>query len=183
MVDYSEQLGPLMRYHRRSAGLSQIELAKLAGVSRTVVQRLEQGNLMASWQNVLKLLAVLTVEIGFESPLMEEFERMAVQTLETHLHALIRERAGEYLAKESDVVLPTLSGAMRPGVKRWLSIPRMAGGFQYWLERSDADNAVKLIVESWNRDVPGSEARHEITSAGAAFVGRVINGVDFSAKA
>ncbi len=138
---------------------------------------------MASWQNVLNLLAVLKVEVGFESPLMEEFERAGVQALETQFHALIRERAGELLAKESGIELPMLSGAMRPGVKRWLSIPGMAGGFQYWLERSDQDDALTLIVESWNRDVPGSEARHEITPAGAAFVGRIINGVDFSAKA
>ena len=182
MLNHLTQLDRLIRFHRRAAGLSQIELAGQAGVSRTVVQRLERGDLMASWQNVLKILAVVRVEVGFASPLMAEFERVGVQAIETHFHALIRERAGEFLAQQP-VELPELSRALNPGLKRWLSIPGRSGGFQYWFADQDPEGEPRLIVESWDREVVCSEARHEITSEGCKFVGRVINGVDFSAKA
>lgn len=139
--------------------------------------------MMASWHNVCKILTVLGVEISFEGPLMAEFERAGVQAIEEHFHALIRDRAGEFLA-ERPFELPELSHSIKPDLKRWLSIPGLAGGFQYWFAVGvgERDGEAKLIVESWNREVPGSEARHEITSEGSVFVGRIINGVDFSGK-
>lgn len=179
----SDLLADLIRYHRRARGLSQIALAQTAQVSRTVVQRLERGNLMASWQNVMRILTVLKVDIEFQSPLMAEFERVGVGALELHFHALIRERAEEFQAPEP-VEWPALSSGVNAGGKRWFSLPGVTGGFQYWFaDRAQEPNRKpRLIVESWNRDVLGSEARHEITAEGAKFMGPLINGVHFSAK-
>ena len=49
---HSSQLASLMSYHRKQAGLSQVELARHAEVSRNVVQDLEAGKQRASWRNL-----------------------------------------------------------------------------------------------------------------------------------
>ena len=52
------------------SGLSQAELAKLAGVGKTVVFDLEHGKLSIRYDTLTKILRVLNISIGFDSPLM-----------------------------------------------------------------------------------------------------------------
>ena len=70
-----EQLGSLIAFHRKRAGLSQAELASYAGVSRYVVQNLETGTDRTTWKTLEAVLTVLNVRLEPEGPLVEEWRR------------------------------------------------------------------------------------------------------------
>lgn len=61
-------LGDTVRRHRRLAGLTQAELAQLAGVGKTVVFDLEQGKATMRMATVLRLLAALNIRLGWTAP-------------------------------------------------------------------------------------------------------------------
>jgi len=63
-------LHAIVKEHRRMSGLSQAELAKLAGVGKTVVFDLEHGKLSIRYDTLAKILTVLNIGIGFDSPLI-----------------------------------------------------------------------------------------------------------------
>jgi y4mF family transcriptional regulator len=69
----SEELGPALHYHRRKAGLTQAELAKLAGVGKTVIFDIEKGKASVQLDTLLKVLHALNVTMLFQSPLMEKY--------------------------------------------------------------------------------------------------------------
>lgn len=69
----SNDLAALIRFHRRRSGLTQQELAELAGVGKNLVYDLENGKPTVRWENVLKVLNVLNIRVEFRSPLMESF--------------------------------------------------------------------------------------------------------------
>lgn len=66
-----------LRFHRKRAGLSQVELAKLAGVGKTAVFDLEKGKETVQLDTLSKILIALNIRMKLESPLMEEFDREA----------------------------------------------------------------------------------------------------------
>ena len=70
-----EDLAPLIRYHRKQSGLSQQELAELAGVGKNLVYDLESGKDTVRWANLLKVLTVLNIQVEFRSPLLEAFRQ------------------------------------------------------------------------------------------------------------
>ncbi len=72
-VKYSLQ--NIVYYHRKQAKLSRIELADLAGVGKTVIYDLEKGKETIRWSNIMAILNALNLEIRFESPLMERYEK------------------------------------------------------------------------------------------------------------
>lgn len=67
-------LGELVRFHRKKSGLTQEELAKLAGVGKTVIFDIEKGKLTFKYTTLLNILNVLNIKIEFESPLMQAFK-------------------------------------------------------------------------------------------------------------
>jgi HTH-type transcriptional regulator / antitoxin HipB len=72
-------LTSLVRYHRKAAELSQIELAQLANVSRKVVQSIESGGEQVSWKNVQAVLAVLNVTLTPTGPIVSQWQDGAGQ--------------------------------------------------------------------------------------------------------
>lgn len=72
---HSQQLGELVRFHRKKAGLTQIRLAELAGVSRSVVQDLETGKGKTVWLHVEAILSVLNIELEPTGPLVAQWLR------------------------------------------------------------------------------------------------------------
>lgn len=60
-------------FHRRRSGLSQQALAEMAGVGKNMVYELESGKQSVRLENLLKVLAVLNIELDFKSPLREAF--------------------------------------------------------------------------------------------------------------
>lgn len=64
----------IVRYHRKKAGLTQTELARMAGVGKTVVFDLEKGKKSIQLDSLKKVLHVLNISLNLESPLMEVFK-------------------------------------------------------------------------------------------------------------
>jgi y4mF family transcriptional regulator len=62
-------LGEFIKEHRKKAGLSQLELANLAGVGKTTVFDLEKNKESVRWNNLKAVLKVLNIDIQFISPL------------------------------------------------------------------------------------------------------------------
>ncbi len=63
----------IILFHRKRSGLSQQALAELAGVGKNLVYELEGGKQSVRMENLLKVLAVLNIELDFKSPLREAF--------------------------------------------------------------------------------------------------------------
>ncbi|MEO6054078.1 MAG: helix-turn-helix domain-containing protein [Chthoniobacterales bacterium] len=65
--------------HRRLSGLTQVELAKLAGVGKTVVFDLEHGKDSIRLDTLLKILRILNITVRLESPILARQENRAVE--------------------------------------------------------------------------------------------------------
>ncbi|HEU4774482.1 MAG TPA: helix-turn-helix transcriptional regulator [Lysobacter sp.] len=66
IVRAPQQLGPLLRALRRQAGLTQADVAGQLGVSRQAVSELENRPESATFERLMKLCAVLGVEIALQ---------------------------------------------------------------------------------------------------------------------
>ena len=64
-------IGEMIRFHRKRAGLTQKELADLAGTGKTVVYDLEKGKRSVQLITLEKILHALNIKISFTSPLMD----------------------------------------------------------------------------------------------------------------
>lgn len=71
----STNIAALIAYHRNRSGLTQQELASLAGVGKNLIYELEKGKQTVRLENLLKVLNVLNIELDFRSPLMTAFHR------------------------------------------------------------------------------------------------------------
>jgi len=69
-----KDLGKIIRFHRKKSGLTQLQLADMAGVGKTVVFDLEKGKESVRMNTLAKVMAVLNISMKFTSPLMAEFE-------------------------------------------------------------------------------------------------------------
>lgn len=69
-----EQLASLISWHRRRAGLSQVDLARYAGVSRYVVQDLEAGAGRTTWARMMPVLRALNLRLEPQGPLVREWK-------------------------------------------------------------------------------------------------------------
>lgn len=78
MTNYYE-LGSIIRFHRKKAGLSQLELAKYANVGKTVVFDIEKGKLTVQLNSLLQILNVLNINLEFISPLMNLYKEIHVK--------------------------------------------------------------------------------------------------------
>jgi len=63
------KLAHLIRIHRKAAGLTQAELAKLAGVGKTVVFDLEHGKQSVRLDTLIAVLKPLNIKLSLEGPL------------------------------------------------------------------------------------------------------------------
>lgn len=67
------RLSDIILFHRKHSGLTQQELAELAGVGKNMVYELESGKQSVRLENLLKVLQVLNIELCFQGPLQEAF--------------------------------------------------------------------------------------------------------------
>lgn len=70
----AKQIGKIIRFHRKTSGLSQEELAKLARLGKTVIFDIEKGKLTIRLETLIKVMEVLNIQMEFRSPLMILFE-------------------------------------------------------------------------------------------------------------
>ncbi len=62
-------IGTLVKELRKKSGLTQLELATLAGVGKTTVFDIEKNKESVRWNNLLAVLRVLNIKVEFKSPL------------------------------------------------------------------------------------------------------------------
>jgi len=65
-------LATVIREHRKIAGLSQLQLAELAGVGKTVVFDVEKGKETVQLDTLRKILAALNIKVQLTSPIMSQ---------------------------------------------------------------------------------------------------------------
>jgi len=70
MAANTQNLAELVRTHRKRAGLSQTELAELAGVGKALIFDLEKGHEKLQFDKLKSILQVLNIKISFQPPLM-----------------------------------------------------------------------------------------------------------------
>ena len=76
-----QELKTIIREHRRLSGLSQSELAKLAGVGKTVIFDIEHGKDSVRFDTVKMVLAALNITIVLQSPILLRKEKTAPRSL------------------------------------------------------------------------------------------------------
>ena len=69
------ELHEIVLFHRKQAKLSREALAELAGVGKTVIYDLEKGKKTVKWLTILAVLHALNIDLLFQSPLMDEYEK------------------------------------------------------------------------------------------------------------
>ena len=69
----AEELARIIKYHRKTANLTQLQLAELAGVGKTVVFDIEKGKETVKIQTLKKVLKVLNIQMRFTSPLLDNW--------------------------------------------------------------------------------------------------------------
>ncbi|HKK62180.1 MAG TPA: helix-turn-helix domain-containing protein [Bacteroidales bacterium] len=70
---FIQQLGDVVKYHRKKAGLSQKSLADVAGVGKTVVFDIEKGKETVQLKSIICVLKALNIGIELNSPLMDKY--------------------------------------------------------------------------------------------------------------
>jgi HTH-type transcriptional regulator / antitoxin HipB len=71
------EIGSMVRYYRKQSGLSQLELAKLAGVGKTAVFDIEQGKETVQLRTLQKVIEVLNIHMRFDTPFTPPIEDLA----------------------------------------------------------------------------------------------------------
>ncbi len=66
--------GEIIKYHRNKSGLSQKELADLAGVGKTVIFDIEKGKATVQMDTLIKVLRVLNITLTLDSKLMDSYK-------------------------------------------------------------------------------------------------------------
>lgn len=77
------KIANLVHYYRKQSGLSQQELALLAGVGKTVIYDIEKGKDSVQLNTLLKVLDVLNIQMKF-APLFLK-QRMIIHEKSIHI--------------------------------------------------------------------------------------------------
>lgn len=64
----SNEIAETIRYFRKKSGLSQLELARLAGIGKTAVFDIEKGKETVQLNTLLKIFDVLNIQMKLETP-------------------------------------------------------------------------------------------------------------------
>lgn len=67
-MELINHIAKTVREHRKAAGLSQADLALLAGVGRSSVFEIEKGKESTRISSVIKVLSALNIEVELNSP-------------------------------------------------------------------------------------------------------------------
>jgi HTH-type transcriptional regulator/antitoxin HipB len=67
----STDIANMVRYFRKQSGLSQRDLAKIAGIGKTALFDIEKGKETVQLNTLLKVLDVLNIKMKFDTPFPE----------------------------------------------------------------------------------------------------------------
>jgi HTH-type transcriptional regulator/antitoxin HipB len=63
------ELGNYIRIHRKMSGLTQVQLAEMVGVGKSVIYDLEKGKETVQLSTLVKILSGLNIKVKLQSPL------------------------------------------------------------------------------------------------------------------
>jgi y4mF family transcriptional regulator len=69
---HQPELGNYIRTHRKKSGLTQIQLAEMVGVGKSVIYDLEKGKETVQLSTLVKILSGLNIKVKLLSPLDPE---------------------------------------------------------------------------------------------------------------
>lgn len=72
---FFDDLAGIVSYHRKMSGLNRVELARLAGVGKTVIYDIEHGKSTVRLETVLKILNTLNIKMELTGPLMQTYRK------------------------------------------------------------------------------------------------------------
>lgn len=73
-----EYIAEMVRYHRKAAGVSRLDLAALAGVGKTLIYDIEHGKGTVRMDRLAAVLRALNIRVQWTGPLMGTFEGLRV---------------------------------------------------------------------------------------------------------
>lgn len=71
----TKQIGKTITFLRKQSGLTQKQLADLAGVGKTVVFDIEKGKETVQLNSLLKIFSALNIEIELSNPIIHLMEK------------------------------------------------------------------------------------------------------------
>ncbi len=71
----SKQISKIVVFHRKKSGLTQKQLADIAGVGKTSVFDIEKGKETVRLNTLIKILSALNIKLNLQSPLMHLMEK------------------------------------------------------------------------------------------------------------
>jgi HTH-type transcriptional regulator/antitoxin HipB len=74
--NFFKDLSSVVLYHRKKSKLNRVELARMAGVGKTVVYDIEHGKPTVRLETLLKILTVLNIRIELTGPLMHSYRKV-----------------------------------------------------------------------------------------------------------
>jgi HTH-type transcriptional regulator/antitoxin HipB len=72
MKEFFTRVAKAVKFHRKQAGLSQLQLAEYADVGKTVVFDIEHGKSTVQIRSLMKVLVVLNIKLVIDAPLKYE---------------------------------------------------------------------------------------------------------------
>lgn len=70
-----ENISEMVKSHRQKAGLTQVELARLAGVGKASIWDIEHAKQTVQIDTLLKVLDALNIRVHLDSPLKNQTQR------------------------------------------------------------------------------------------------------------
>ncbi len=74
------ELGRIIRYHRRRAGLSRAALSDLAGTGTTVIYEIEHGKSTVQFDVLSRIMGTLNLKLHVDGPLLDEYTSRSHET-------------------------------------------------------------------------------------------------------
>jgi len=69
-------IGTVIKLHRKAAGMSRVDLARLSGVGKTMIYDLEHGKETVQLRGLLLILNALSIELRFDSRVMDSLKEL-----------------------------------------------------------------------------------------------------------
>jgi y4mF family transcriptional regulator len=66
-----DEIGKIVRDHRKKSGLSQVQCAQIAGVGKTVMFDVEKGKTTIKIDTLFRILQALNIKIELISPIID----------------------------------------------------------------------------------------------------------------
>jgi HTH-type transcriptional regulator/antitoxin HipB len=71
-----QKIASIVRFHRKQAKLSRIQLAEIAGIGKTVIYDVENGKASVRFETLQKIFSVLNITVQLNSPLMHQLNEI-----------------------------------------------------------------------------------------------------------